>query len=301
MAELIPIFRDILLPVFILVTIGVAIGRRMNLEPTSLSKVAYYLLAPAFIFDILRRADIETSVITQMIVVMTLTTLIVALLAVLAGRLLHWGYSVTAAAVLIAVYGNVGNFGIPVVAFAFGDSALPLAGVSFLIINVAAFGIGVTAATWKKSSPARAIGTALTTPALLVVPFAMALNTTNTDLPLFADRAIGLMADAMIAVMLITLGLQLAAMDRPVFDTKVWVTTALRLVAAPVVAAVIVTFVGLEGDPGGVVILQSAMPAAVFTALIAIEHDLVPDFVTTTVLTSTLASAVTLSATLALL
>ncbi len=58
--------------------------------------------------------------------------------------------------------------------------------------------------------------------------------------------------------------------------------------------------VGLEGDPAGVTILQSAMPAAVFTALIAIEHDLEPDLVTTTVLTTTLVSAVTLAVVLAL-
>jgi predicted permease len=42
------------------------------------------------------------------------------------------------------------------------------------------------------------------------------------------------------------------------------------------------------------------MPAAVFTALIAIEHDLEPELVTTIVLESTVASAVTLSVVLAL-
>ena len=52
--------------------------------------------------------------------------------------------------------------------------------------------------------------------------------------------------------------------------------------------------------PAGVTIVQSAIPAGVFSALIAIEHDLEPDFVTTMVLTSTVASAVTLVVVLAL-
>ena len=43
------------------------------------------------------------------------------------------------------------------------------------------------------------------------------------------------------------------------------------------------------------------MPSAVFAVLIALEYDLLPDFVTTTVLFSTLASAVTLTVVLTLL
>lgn len=42
------------------------------------------------------------------------------------------------------------------------------------------------------------------------------------------------------------------------------------------------------------------MPTAVLTSLIALEHDLIPDFVTTVVLFSTVASAVTLTIVLAI-
>ncbi|MDK1016438.1 MAG: hypothetical protein QGD95_02955 [Actinomycetota bacterium] len=39
---------------------------------------------------------------------------------------------------------------------------------------------------------------------------------------------------------------------------------------------------------GQVLILQMTMPAAVFTSLIALEHDMEPDFVTSVVLIGTL-------------
>lgn len=45
---------------------------------------------------------------------------------------------------------------------------------------------------------------------------------------------------------------------------------------------------------GQVLILQMAMPAAVFTSLIALEHDMEPDFVTSVVLIGTLLSIVSL-------
>lgn len=301
MADLTAIFVDILLPVFGLAAIGLFVGRRMGLDPAPLAKVAYYILAPAFFFNLLRDADIETGVVARMAIVITIATVVVALLGLAAGRLFKWGYSLTAAVVLVAVYGNVGNFGIPIVAFAFGEDALPLAGVSFLIINFAAFMIGVTAATWRTSSPSRAVIRALTTPTVAVLPVAMLFNASDLTLPVFADRAILLLADAMIGVMLVTLGVQLSNMQRPRFAPEVWIASGLRLLFAPAVAAAAAAAIGLSGTPGGVTILQSAMPAAVFAALIAIEHDLEPDFVTTTVLVSTVASALTLAATIALL
>ena len=42
-------------------------------------------------------------------------------------------------------------------------------------------------------------------------------------------------------------------------------------------------------------ILQAAMPSAVLTSIIAIEYKLIPEFVTTTVLFSTLYSILTLT------
>ena len=301
MTELVPIFVDILLPVFGLAGIGLLIGRRMGLDPAPLAKVAYFILAPAFFFDLLRDADVASEVVAQMAIVMGITTVVVALLGLAAGRLFRWGYSITAATVLVAVYGNVGNFGIPIVAFAFGENSLPLAGISFLIINFAAFMIGVTAATWRTSSPTRAVFRALTTPTVAVLPIAMLFNVNDFRLPIFADRAITLLANAMIGVMLVTLGVQLAGMQRPRFTNAVWISSGLRLLIAPAVAAAAAAAIGLSGVPEGVTILQSGMPAAVFAALIAIEHDLEPDLVTTTVLVSTVASAFTLATIIALL
>jgi predicted permease len=300
MGELGAIFLDILAPVFLLVAVGFGFGRRLGVDPQPLARSAYFLLAPAFIFEVLAASQLGGDVVVRMVAVLLVTTAGVAFLGWAAGRAFSRTPSVTAALVLVAVYGNVGNFGLPIVAFEFGEGALDLAGVAFLTVNLSAFLIGVTAATWRTSRPARALWTAITTPAVAVVPLAVAVNLTNADLPLFLDRAVGLLADAMIPVMLLTLGVQLARMERPTIGADVMIGAGLRLVAAPLLATLAVAGIGLTGDPAGVTIVQSAMPAAVFTALIAIEHDLEPDLVTTTVLVSTVVSAVTLTIVLAL-
>jgi predicted permease len=60
-------------------------------------------------------------------------------------------------------------------------------------------------------------------------------------------------------------------------------------------------FFGLTGIERGAGILQMSMPVAVLASLIALEHNLMPDFVTRTVLFSTVASSVTLTVVLALI
>ena len=301
MPELALIFIDTLVPVFLIVGLGYWIGPRLQIEARSLARSAYYVFAPAFIFQILSVADLAADVVFRVVGALVLTTLVTGALAFVAGRMLGRGGEVTAALILVAVYGNVGNFGLPVVTFAFGEQALPLAGIAFLTVNAMAFLVGVTAATWHKSSPLRAFGTALRTPALLVAIPAVLVNVGDATLPLFADRAIGLLADAMIPVMLLTLGIQLAAMGRPHISFDVVLGSSFRLVLAPAITALLVFGMSLESADAGVTIVQSAMPAAVFSSIIAIEHDLVPDLVTTTVLFTTIASAVTLALLLVLL
>ena len=100
----------------------------------------------------------------------------------------------------------------------------------------------------------------------------------------------GILAEGLIPIMLLTLGLQLAATTQLRLDADVVAATGLRLIAAPVIAAVAAALAGLNGDAAGVTIVMSAMPAAVFAGIVAIEHDLEPEMVTTTVLVSTIAS-----------
>lgn len=298
MRDLVPIFIDTLVPVFLLVGVGYLFGPRLEIDARSLARAAYYILAPAFIFRVLSSADLEADIVLRVVGSLALTSFIVGLAAFVLGRVFRRPAKVTAALILVAVYGNVGNFGLPVISFAFGEEALPLAGVAFLTVNALAFLIGVTAATWHNSSPLQAVGIALRTPALLVVVPAVLVNAGNVALPLFAERSIGLLADAMIPVMLMTLGIQLAAMERPTIGLDVVLGSSLRLLLAPALTAVFVIVFGLDGTAAGITIAQSAMPAAVFTSIIAIEHDLMPELVTTTVLFTTLASAVTLTAVL---
>lgn len=300
MAELASILLDTLTPVFLLVGIGWVVGSRLGLDAQTAARLAYYVLGPAFVFDLLATADLEAGVVVRLVVVVTVSTLLVGAVGWTVARLLGGGPAVVGAFTLVAVYANVGNFGLPIVLFQLGEEALPLAGLVLVVVNLLGFLVGVTVANLEDVHPVRAFGRAVRSPLVLASFPALAVNLLGAELPLPLARPIALLAQGMIPVLLLTLGLQLARMGRPRVDRQVLAATGVRLLAGPAVTAGVVGLLALPEPAGDVAVVQSAMPAAVFTALIAIEHDLEPDLVTTVVLLSTLVSAVTLTIVLAL-
>jgi hypothetical protein len=114
-------------------------------------------------------------------------------------------------------------------------------------------------------------------------------------------RIAGLLGDAMIPVLLLALGLQLKEAGKLKFGSDVFLVSLIRLIAGPAIAFVVIPLVGLSGIDASVGILQSAMPSAVLTAIIAMENDIVPAFVTSVICVSTLLSLISLTIVMALL
>ena len=299
MTQLFTIFLNILAPVFALVLLGYWVGPRLQIDARSISRIAYYILAPAFLFNVFSEATIEASLALRMVIFAIVVTLITGVAGYLVARMMRASAEVTAAIVLTSVFGNVGNFGFPIIEFKFGEGALVEASLYFIVLSIAGFVLGVAAATWHKGGSAGAILSVFKTPAIVAAGPAILVNFFDLSIPLFLDRAVELLAGALIPIMLMTLGIQLAGVNKFRIDRNVVAASLCRLIVGPAVAIALAAPFTLTGIPRGTGILQAAMPAAVLASLIAMEHDLLPDFVTTVVLFSTVASAVTLTVVLA--
>jgi predicted permease len=299
--QLLTIFVNVLVPVLTVALIGYLAGPRLGLDGRPLSRIAYYILAPAFIFNLFSEAHIELALALRMAAFIYLVTTGCVVIAMILARAMGHRGAMVSAFILVAAFGNVGNFGLPIISFGLGEAALIPASVYFLLLSPYGFIVGVTAAAWGRGSARQAFISAVTTPAILAVIPALFVNWLNLPMPLVVQRPIGLLASAMIPTMLLTLGMQLGSMGRPKLSLDVAAASSVRLLAGPLLAFALAALIGLTGLPRGAGILQASMPSAVFAVLIALEYDLLPDFVTTTVLFSTLASAATLTLVLSLL
>lgn len=293
--ELASIFFNVITPVFALVIIGYFAGPRLGLDARTLSRGAYFILIPAFIFDVIGSASIEAALALRMIGFAVVVHILIALIGGGVAVLLRKPPAMIGAYTLIAVFGNVGNFGLPIIEFHLGEEALAAATVYFLAILVVSFVIGVMAANWFTGGSMAAVLAVFKTPALIAVVPAVLVNVLAIDVPIMVNRITGLLGQAMVPIMLLALGVQLAGNSSIKLDRDMIVASSIRLLGSPLLAILLVGFFGLGGIERGAGILQAAMPAAVLTSIIALEYDLLPDFVTQTVLFSNLASVITLT------
>ncbi len=292
--QILSIFVNVVMPVFAIVLVGYLAGPRLGLSGRTLSRAAYYLFIPAFVFDTISKADVALDLASRMVLYIFAVHAACALLGYLTAKLLGRSRETAAAYVLIAVFGNVGNFGLPLITFRLGEAARVPATVYFLAILVIAFVICVGTASWTKGGKMAAVLSVFKTPALVALLPAGVFAAGGFPVPLTLSRMTGLLGGAMIPVMLLTLGVQLSEVKRLTIGFDTVAASGVRLLGGPTLAMLMVIPFGLSGIERGAGILQSGMPAAILTSIIAIEHDIVPDFVTTTVLFSTLAGLLTL-------
>ncbi len=289
------VFLDVVTPVFAIVALGYVLGPRLGLDARTLARTAYYVFVPAFTFHVIAASRVPLGRTVRMAVFAVLVHLAFAATGWAAARALRRPREMAAAYVMIAVFGNVGNFGLALIRFRLGEEALAPATIYFIAILVVAFVVCVGAAGWVRGGGLGAAGSILKTPALLVVPPAVAVSSAGIRVPLLVERMVGLLADAMIPTMLFALGLQLAGIRRFRLTADAAVASAVRLVAAPALAAVAVPLFGLTPLERAAGVLQAGMPVAVLVSIIAMEYEVAPEFVTTTVFFSTLCSLLTLT------
>ena len=285
---------DVLAPVALLVALGAVLGRRLEVDVSTLSKLSFNVLGPAFVFAVLADAALDGSVVVRLVLAALAGMGIAILVAVIWARAVGATYELTAATAMTSSYGNVGNMGLAITGFALGPQALPIAGVLMLTINVGGLVLSVGLAEARTRSPVHALWRGISAPMAVAGWLALVVNLAGVDLPLVLDRSIGLLADALIPIMLFTLGVQLVAAGRPQVTGGLGVALAAKLLVAPAVAGAAAVWLGLDGDALDAVIIQSAMPPAVFCAVVAMEYNLAPNRVVAAVVGGTLVSVLTL-------
>lgn len=301
-----------ILPVLSVAAVGFLLGKLRDVDVDALGTITIYVLTPALIFHSLVTSEISGSLAAKLILAVAVFTIAMVLLAEGVGSLLGETEPTRGALVLSSAFPNAGNYGIPLSAFAFGGvgrstAVLFIAGQSILMYTV-----GVYLASRGEETDLRAAASEVFRLPLVYAVVAAWLARWLGVIPANTSAAmetLKLVGDASIPVMLLMLGIQLANTQHGAAISRVGVSNALKLVVAPVVGVGVALLLGLGTNPqvARVFVLECAMPAAVTPLILTIEYDSGgeglsgPEYVSTAIFASTLASVVTLTALIALL
>jgi malate permease and related proteins len=300
-SQILSIFFNVVSPVFAIVLLGYLLGPRLQLQYRTLSRTAYYLLIPAFIFHVLSTVQLDLITAGRMVAGISLIYIATGLLGWLVARILGYSREMAVAFLMTGVFGNVGNYGLALTRFRLGDLAMESATVYMVTVNAVAFSLCVLAASWVHHGGFGALKRLLKTPGVVALAPALFFPFTGTTPPLIVHRISGLLGDAMIPIMLLTLGLQLREAGRLEWGGATMAACGVRLIAGPALAFVLMPLLGLSGIEASAGVLQASMPAAVLTAIIAVENNVAPHFVTSVVFATTLLSLISLTLVMALI
>jgi malate permease and related proteins len=224
-----------------------------------------------------------------------LVTVAIGSLAWLASVLLRLDRPTAIALMLVVMFSNGGNYGLPVAMFAFGNQALAFASVYFVCSSVLTYTGGVFLAASGRRSVYQALSGVTRVPAIYAVAAAGLVMWLHIPVPELVLRPVGLLSGAALPLMILILGMQLERAVWPERASIVATAVGLSLVVTPALGWTFATLLGMQGAAFQAAVIQASMPAAVVTTILALQYEVAPGFVTSVVVVSTLLSPFTLT------
>lgn len=295
------VFANSILPILIIAALGYILARNTHADVRTLSVMTFNILSPALILNTLITSTISPIEFGRMAGFTFCVIVVAGLVAWLIARALRLDRQATSAFITVAMFANAGNFGLPLILFAFGPDALTRATVYFVIHVILLYSLGILLASSGKLGWQQSFKQVLRVPHFYAIGVAIIFMFIKIPVPDGIMRSITLLNNAAFAIMILLMGMQLQRAKMPARPIVVGIATALRLIVLPILAFGIALLFGLTGPDRQAAVIQASMPAAVMISVLAVQFESAPDFVTAVVFISTILSPVTLTVLVAML
>ena len=302
------VFTQVLLPILLMFGAGWALDRKWNVDLATVVKLNINIFVPAFIFYELTTKNVQGRT-AWMAVAYTVS--VVGVLFIIAGLIARWRrYSrpQTRSLQIASVFYNSANYGIPLMHLEYPGPSEALQVFIVLVQNIGNFTLGVFLVSSAKTAGWRALLPIFRQPSVWAVMTALTVRAIHG--PVDPDITgsmrwlwvpLKYFHDGLVAVALITLGVQLSkTAARATLPRLGWALT-LRLLVSPLVGWGLALAFGFHGELLKTMILSTSFPTAVNTALIAHEFDADTEFATGAVFWSTMFSMISVTALITLL
>jgi predicted permease len=285
---------QIVAPAFLIIALGYGCSRYIQSSNEALIKITMGILVPAFAWEHLYRMKLESSGLTDVM----LSSIIVILVPGLIAWITFRAMGISRRGVYLPImFMNSVNLPFPILAAAYGEGAIPFALIFYLTAFIGIFTLGLIIVTGGKEKGYLKI---FREPVVYVVLLALLLNAGKVEVPQFINGSAHLLAQATIPMVLLALGIQLAQVK--ITELKLsFIAVAIRFIGGALAGIFCVWLFQLEGLAYKVVILESVMPCAVITSLVAEKYRAQPEVVASTILISTILSIIIIPCTLILL
>jgi len=279
---------EVLSPVFFIVGIGYFLGKKKSdIDTTFITNYSANFGAPALFIFAITSSGVTYSVFSEYFIYSVIALTCFAIIGVIFLFFMKKDISRELPPFFLP---NTGNMGIPICLFAYGSLGMGVAAAISSLVVLLHFTANVFLASKKFD-----IKIILKTPSTYAVIVAVAFLYFDLEMPKFILNTVMLLGYAMIVLILMSLGVSLTQMK--VFSIKTsLISSTGRVIIGPVIGIILIKIFNLSGYAAGVLLIQSSMPSAILTYLIASMYSPkeIVDNISSMIVVSTLMSLITI-------
>lgn len=268
---MVKLFIEVVLPVLLIFAAGYGIQKWKKLDIRSVSTFALYVLIPSLVFETFYTAELNVQYFNMVLFTVILLILLI-LVNKLYARIKRYPQSVESGLILSTAFMNSGNYGAPIILFAYGQAGFEYA-VSLLVLHAIIMNFfGVYYAARGQAGIKAAFMSVLEMPPTYAVLLAVVMKWRNIEMPENMLSAIELVGAAAVPTVMLVLGLQLAEMKLTHLEWgKITYGVWVRMAVSPLLAFAIIQFIPMDPLLAKVLIVSAAMPSAATTTMYALQ------------------------------
>jgi len=278
---------EVLFPVFFIVGIGYFLGRqKSDIDTTFITNYSANFGAPALFIFAITSSGVTFDVFSEYFIYSVIALSCFALIGIIFLFFMNKDISRELPPFFLP---NTGNMGIPICLFAYGSLGMGVAAAISSLVVLLHFTVNIFLASKKFD-----IKIILKSPSTYAVIISVLFLYFDLEMPKFALNSVMLLGYTMIVLILMSLGVSLTQMK--VFSIRNSLISSIgRVIIGPIIGFVLIKIFNLSGYAAGVLLIQSAMPSAILTYLIASMYSpkKIVDNISSMIVVSTLMSLIT--------
>ena len=278
---------EVLFPVFFIVGIGYFLGKKKSdIDTAFITNYSANFGAPALFIFAITSSGVSYEVFSEYFFYSIIALISFAIVGIIFLYFMKKDISRELPPFFLP---NTGNMGIPICLFAYGSLGMGVAAAISSLVVLLHFTANIFLASKKFD-----IKVILKSPSTYAVIIAVSYLYFDITMPTFVINTVMLLGYAMIVLILMSLGVSLTQMK--VFSIKSSLISSIgRVIIGTIIGFIIIKIFNLSGYAAGVLLIQSSMPSAILTYLIASMYSPkeIVDNISSMIVVSTLMSLVT--------
>ena len=279
---------EVIFPVFFIVGIGYFLGKKNpNLNTSFITNFSANFGTPALIVFAVMSSGVTYNIFAEYFIYSLIAITSFAIVGVIFLILMRRDYVRELPPFILP---NTGNMGIPICLFAYGSLGMGVAASISSVVVFLHFTLNIFLASKKFD-----FKIIIKSPSYYAILITVAFLYFEIETPTFVLNTVMMLAYATIVLILMSLGVALTQLK--VFSLKNSLISSIgRVIIGPIIGFTLIKIFNLSGFAAGALLIQSSMPSAILTYLIASIYSpkKVVDSISSMILVSTTMSTITL-------